>query len=136
MTSVSKTQGGVVLADFERSQVAALRGSRELELTFAPGDTVRVGVRIVEGDSERVQNFEGVVIARKKSSGHYHASFVVRKLSDGEGVERTFMLHSPLVEKITIIKRGKVRRSKLYYLRKLTGKAARIEEKSDFTRKK
>lgn len=93
---------------------------------FRVGDQVRVDVKVVEGESERVQAFEGVVIARR---GHgMGASFTVRKVTFGVGVERTFPVHSPRVERIKVIRSGKVRRAKLYYLRNLAGKAARIEE--------
>lgn len=91
---------------------------------FRPGDTVRVYVRIQEDEKSRIQPFEGVVIARK--GGSNRETFTVRRVSYGEGVERTFPVHSPLIEKIQVIKRGKVRRAKLYYLRKKQGKAARI----------
>jgi large subunit ribosomal protein L19 len=94
---------------------------------FKPGDTVKVQVRIVEGDKSRIQAFQGVVIARQ--NGGIRESFTVRKISNGVGVERTFPLHSPSVEAINVITRGQVRRAKLYYLRKLRGKAARIREK-------
>ena len=93
---------------------------------FKPGDTVRVHVRVIEGEKERTQVFEGVVIARK--GGGSRESFTVRKVSYGVGVERTFPLHSPRLEKIEVQTRGVVRRAKLYYLRKLSGKAARIQE--------
>lgn len=93
---------------------------------FKPGDTVRVHVKVIEGEKERVQVFEGVVI--RKSRGANRASFTVRKTSYGVGVERTFPLHSPRIEKIDVVTRGHVRRAKLYYLRQLSGKAARIEE--------
>ncbi len=96
---------------------------------FAPGDTVRVNVRIIEGENERVQAFEGVCIARKNAG--INSSFTVRKISHGEGVERIFPLYSPRLESIEMIRRGDVRRAKLYYLRGLTGKAARIREKRD-----
>jgi len=93
---------------------------------FAPGDTVRVHVRVVEGEKERVQVFEGVVIRRRGEGAR--ATFTVRRVSYGVGVERTFPLHSPRIERIQVIKRGRVRRSKLYYLRERTGKAARLRE--------
>lgn len=93
---------------------------------FKPGDTVRVHVKVIEGEKERIQVFEGVVL--RMSRGANRASFTVRKTSYGVGVERTFPLHSPRVDKIDIVTRGQVRRAKLYYLRKLSGKAARIEE--------
>ena len=94
---------------------------------FRVGDTVRVHNRIIEGNKERIQVFEGVVIRRK--NGGMGASYTVRKVTHGVGVEKTFPLHSPRVEKVDIVTRGKVRRSKLYYLRSLRGKAARIKEK-------
>jgi len=96
---------------------------------FAPGDTVRVNVRVVEGERERVQAFEGVCIARK--AGGLNSGFTVRKLSYGEGVERVFPLYSPSIESIDVVRRGDVRRAKLYYLRGRTGKSARIAEKTD-----
>ncbi len=94
---------------------------------FRPGDTVRVHVKIREAGKERIQAFEGVVIRKRK--GNSRASFAVRKVSYGVGVERTFPLHSPMIEYIEVVQRGKVRRSRLYYLRNLRGKAARIEER-------
>tara|TARA_Y100000817_G_C16525642_1_gene397694 strand:- start:42 stop:551 length:510 start_codon:yes stop_codon:yes gene_type:complete len=94
---------------------------------FFPGDTLRVGVRIVEGKRERIQNFEGVCIAKKNRD--INSSFTVRKISFGEGVERTFALYSPVVGSIKVIRSGKVRRAKLYYLRDRKGKSARIAEK-------
>ena len=94
---------------------------------FRAGDTVKVHVRIIEGDKERVQIFQGVVIRRRR--GTMGASVTVRKISNGVGVEKTFPLHSPRVEKIEVLTRGKVRRSRLYYLRDLRGKAARIKER-------
>ena len=94
---------------------------------FKPGDTVVVQVKVVEGDRERVQAYEGVVIAR--SNRGLNSSFTVRKISHGEGVERVFPLYSPMIDSIKIVRRGKVRRAKLYYLRDRSGKAARIEEK-------
>jgi large subunit ribosomal protein L19 len=96
---------------------------------FRPGDTVRVHVRVVEGDKERIQVFQGVVIARR--GGGTRETFTVRKISGGIGVERIFPLHSPVVDKMEVIRRGKVRRAKLYYLRGLRGKAARIEERRE-----
>ena len=97
--------------------------------TFAPGDTVVVQVKVKEGSRERLQAYEGVVIA--KSNRGLHSSFIVRKISHGVGVERTFQLHSPLVESVTVKRRGDVRKAKLYHLRELSGKAARIKEKLD-----
>ena len=96
---------------------------------FSPGDTVRVNVRVVEGGRERVQIFEGVVIAR--NGGGARASFTVRKLSFGVGVERIFPLHAPIIHSIEVVRRGDVRRAKLYYLRDRVGKSARIKEKRD-----
>lgn len=95
--------------------------------TFSSGDTVVVQVRVKEGDRERLQAFEGVVIAIRNRG--LNSAFTVRKISNGEGVERVFQTHSPLIAKIDVKRRGKVRRAKLYYLRGLTGKAARIKEK-------
>lgn len=96
---------------------------------FRAGDTVRVHVRVVEGDKERIQVFQGVVIARR--GGGTRETFTVRKISSGIGVERIFPVHSPIVDKIEVVRQGKVRRAKLYYLRGLRGKAARIEERRD-----
>ena len=96
---------------------------------FRSGDTVRVGVKVVEGTRERIQNFEGVVIAR--SNRGMGSNFTVRKMSFGEGVERVFPLYSPIVYSITVVRRGVVRRAKLYYLRGRTGKSARIAERRD-----
>ena len=94
---------------------------------FAPGDTVRVQVRVKEGGKERLQAFEGVVIAKRNRG--LHSAFTVRKISTGEGVERVFQTHSPLIASVELKRRGDVRRAKLYYLRNLTGKKARIREK-------
>lgn len=94
---------------------------------FRPGDTVKVHAKVVEGTRERIQIFEGVVI--KRQNGGIHETFTVRKISYGVGVERTFPLHSPRIDKIEVIRRGRVRRAKLYYIRSLRGKAARIKEK-------
>jgi len=97
---------------------------------FKPGDTVKVYVKIVEGDKTRIQTFEGVVI--RKRNGAIRSNFTVRKISYGIGVERIFPTHSPFIEKLEVLKRGKVRRAKLYYLRNKTGKAARIKELSKY----
>ena len=105
----------------EASQLKKNRGD------FATGDTVKVQVKIVEGEKERIQAFEGVVI-RKRGEGA-RASFTVRRISYGVGVERTFPLHSPMIERVQVVRRGDVRRAKLYYLRALSGKAARLKEK-------
>ena len=101
---------------------------REEVADFRPGDTVRVHVRIREGEKERVQAFEGTVIARKHQG--LDATFTVRKLSFGQGVERIFPLHSPVIDRVEVLRRGSVRRAKLYYLRELRGKAARIREQT------
>ncbi len=93
---------------------------------FAVGDTVKVSFKVIEGSKERIQNFEGIVIAKK--NGGIRETFTVRRISYGIGVERTFPLHSPKVAAIAVVRRGKVRRAKLYYLRDLTGKAAKVEE--------
>jgi large subunit ribosomal protein L19 len=95
--------------------------------SFVPGDTVKVSVKVIEGEKERLQAFEGVVI--RKRGGGTGASFTVRRISYGVGVERTFPLHSPRIERVQLLKRAVVRRSKLYYLRELAGKAARLKEK-------
>ncbi|MCC4265690.1 50S ribosomal protein L19 [Oceanimonas baumannii] len=94
---------------------------------FGPGDTVRVQVRVVEGGKERLQAYEGVVIAKRNRG--LHSSFTVRKISSGEGVERTFQTHSPLIGSVEVKRRGAVRRAKLYYLRERSGKSARIKER-------
>lgn len=98
---------------------------------FSAGDTIRVGVKVTEGTRSRVQNYEGVCIARK-GGGTLAAQFTVRKISFGEGVERVFPLHSPQIDNITIVRRGRVRRAKLYYLRERRGKSARIAEKTNY----
>ncbi len=94
---------------------------------FGPGDTVAVGVSVVEGGAKRVQNFEGVVIAKKNRG--LNSAFIIRKMASGEGVERTFQTHSPLVTSVKVLRHGDVRRAKLYYLRARSGKSARIREK-------
>lgn len=119
------------LEQFEKDQEATILASKEIE-SFAPGDTIKVSVRIVEGTNERVQVFEGLCIAKRNAG--LRSSFTVRKLSHGEGVERVFPTCSPRVEKVEVVRRGAVRRAKLYYLRGLTGKAARITEKKDYNR--
>ena len=108
-------------------QIKKVLGQRKLP-EFAPGDTVRVDVKVIEGTRERIQAFEGVCIARK--SDGVNSSFTVRKISYGEGVERVFPTHAPQVAGVTVMRRGRVRRAKLYYLRGRTGKAARIAEKT------
>ena len=109
-----------------KKQIEKVLGQRQLP-EFAPGDTLRVDVKVVEGTRERIQAFEGVCIARK--SNGVNSSFTVRKISYGEGVERVFPTHAPQVAGVTVMRRGRVRRAKLYYLRGRTGKAARIAEK-------
>jgi large subunit ribosomal protein L19 len=104
-------------------------GLREDLPEFAPGDTIRVSVRVREGEKERLQAFEGVCIARRGAG--ISETFTVRKVSGGVGVERVFPLHSPMVNRIQVVRRGRVRRAKLYYLRKLAGKAARIRERRE-----
>ena len=99
---------------------------------FKVGDTLSVKYKITEGDSTRIQAFNGIVIARTKSTNNFNATFTVRKISSGIGVERKFVLYSPLIAGVELLKQGDVRRAKLYYLRKLTGKASRIKEKLDF----
>ena len=116
------------LQKIEQENLTKLAASKRID-AFNEGDTVRVNVLIVEGDSERVQAFEGLVIARKNAG--VRSAFTVRKISHGEGVERIFPLYSPRVESIELIRKGNVRRAKLYYLRGRTGKAARITEKLD-----
>jgi large subunit ribosomal protein L19 len=122
-----------LLQKFEEEQIAKLIEGKRYD-KFSYGDTVRVNVRIIEGNAERIQAFEGVCIAIRTRG--LHSSFVVRKISHDEGVERRFPLYSPRIESITTVKRGIVRRAKLYYMRGLRGKAARIKEKFDFDRKK
>jgi large subunit ribosomal protein L19 len=115
-----------LLQQFEADQKAKLVASRAVP-DFNPGDTVRVMVKVIEGERTRTQAYEGVVIAR--SNRGLNSNFTVRKLSYGEGVERVFPLHSPSIAEISVVRRGKVRRAKLYYLRGRTGKSARIAEK-------
>ncbi|MCI0753809.1 50S ribosomal protein L19 [Teichococcus vastitatis] len=116
-----------LLQQFDAEQLSRLASAREVP-AFAAGDTVRVMVKVVEGERTRTQAYEGVVIAR--SNKGVHSNFTVRKLSYGEGVERVFPLYSPSIAEIAVLRRGKVRRAKLYYLRGRTGKSARIAEKA------
>jgi len=116
-----------VIEQLEKEQVERLSAERPIP-DFAPGDTVRVHVKVVEGTRERIQAFEGVCIARKNAG--VNSAFTVRKISYGEGVERIFPLYSPRIEKIEVVRRGRVRRAKLYYLRGRTGKRARIAERT------
>jgi large subunit ribosomal protein L19 len=117
-----------IIQQLEAEQIEALTQSKTIP-DFRPGDTLRVGVRVVEGERTRIQNFEGVCIARANRG--IGSSFTVRKISFGEGVERVFPLYSPNVDAIEVVRRGAVRRAKLYYLRGRTGKAARIAERRD-----
>jgi large subunit ribosomal protein L19 len=115
-----------IIEQLEKEQISAVAAKRAVP-DFAPGDTVVVNVKVVEGDRSRVQAYEGVVIAR--SGGGLNENFTVRKISYGEGVERVFPVYSPLIDSIKVVRRGDVRRAKLYYLRGRTGKSARIAEK-------
>jgi len=117
-----------LIQQIEAEQIAKLTAKRKIP-DFRAGDTLRVGVRVVEGDRTRVQNFEGVCIARSNKS--IGSSFTVRKISFGEGVERVFPLYSPNIEHIEVVRRGVVRRAKLYYLRGRSGKSARIAERRE-----
>jgi large subunit ribosomal protein L19 len=116
-----------IIQQFEAEQVARLSAARPVP-AFAAGDTLRVAVRVVEGERTRTQAFEGVCIAR--SNKGLNSNFTVRKISYGEGVERVFPLYSPTIAEITVVRRGDVRRAKLYYLRGRSGKSARIAEKA------
>jgi large subunit ribosomal protein L19 len=120
-----------LIETLEREAIEALTADRKVP-EFRPGDTLRVGVKVIEGDRTRVQAFEGVCIAR--SNKGVGSSFTVRKISFGEGVERVFPLYSPAIENIEVVRRGAVRRAKLYYLRGRTGKSARIAERRDMRR--
>jgi large subunit ribosomal protein L19 len=117
-----------VIEQLDREQMEAVASQRQIP-DFAPGDTVTVNVKVKEGERVRVQAYEGVVIAR--SGGGLNENFTVRKISYGEGVERVFPLFSPLIDSVKVVRRGKVRRAKLYYLRERRGKSARIAEKQD-----
>jgi large subunit ribosomal protein L19 len=117
-----------LIQTLEREQIDELTAKRAIP-EFRPGDTLRVGVRVVEGERTRVQNYEGVCIAR--SNKGIGSNFTVRKISFGEGVERVFPLYSPSIEEVAVVRRGVVRRAKLYYLRGRTGKSARIAERRD-----
>jgi large subunit ribosomal protein L19 len=115
-----------LIEKIEQEEIARLMANKTLP-SFAPGDTVIVGVNVVEGTRKRTQAFEGVVIAKRNRG--LNSSFIVRKISSGEGVERTFQTYSPLIASIEVKRRGDVRRAKLYYLRDRSGKSARIKEK-------
>ena len=117
-----------LIQQLEKEQLEKLAAGREIP-DFGPGDTVIVNVKVKEGDRTRVQAYEGVCIGRQ--GGGINESFTVRKISYGEGVERVFPLYSPMIDTIKVVRRGKVRRAKLYYLRGLRGKSARIVEKQD-----
>ncbi len=114
-----------IIQEIDKEQLARLSAGKDIP-DFEPGDTVLVNVKVVEGDKSRVQAYEGVCIGR--SGGGLNESFTVRKISYGEGVERVFPLYSPMIDSIKLVRRGKVRRAKLYYLRGLRGKKARISE--------
>ena len=118
---------GTIIQTIEREEIARVSEGKKIP-DFAPGDTLRVNVKIAEGDRERIQAFEGLCIAR--AGRGVNENFTVRKLSFGEGVERVFPLHSPVLESIEVRRKGKVRRAKLYYLRGRTGKRARLAEKT------
>lgn len=120
-----------IIQQLEQEQIEKLTGGKPMP-RFKAGDTVRVNVKVVEGSRERIQAFEGVCIARRNAA--LNSSFTVRKISYGEGVERVFPLYSPRIESIEVVRRGAVRRAKLYYLRGLRGKAARIAEESSARR--
>ena len=122
-----------IIEQLEKEQAAALSKKRKVP-EFGPGDTLRVNVKVVEGERTRVQAYEGVCIGR--AGGGLNENFTVRKISYGEGVERVFPIHSPLIDSIEVIRRGRVRRAKLYYLRGRRGKAARIPERQDVRGKK
>ncbi len=117
-----------LMQKIEQDNMAKLSAGKRLD-SFSQGDTVRVNVKIVEGNTERVQAFEGVCIGKKNAG--VRSAFTVRKISHGEGVERVFPLYSPRLESVELVRKGEVRRAKLYYLRGLTGKAARISEKRE-----
>ncbi|MGQ4273665.1 50S ribosomal protein L19 [Terrihabitans sp. B22-R8] len=115
-----------IIEQLDREQMDVVAAQRVIP-SFAPGDTVQVNVKVREGERSRIQAYEGVVIA--KSGGGVNENFTVRKISYGEGVERVFPLYSPIIDSLKVLRRGKVRRAKLYYLRELRGKKARIAEK-------
>ena len=127
-----------LIKNFESEQLKIISDSRsdkDFDLSFKPGDTVKVKYKITEGGNTRLQAFIGVVISKNKSFDHYSSAFTVRKVSAGIGVERRFPVNSPLLSSIEVVKKGVVRRAKLYYLRDLKGKSARIKEKLDFVSK-
>jgi large subunit ribosomal protein L19 len=118
-----------IIQELEKEQMAAIAGGKAVP-DFAPGDTVKVNVKVTEGTRTRIQAYEGVCIAR--AGGGLNENFTVRKISYGEGVERVFPVYSPSIDSIEVVRRGKVRRAKLYYLRGRRGKSARITEKQEF----
>ncbi|MCC6949454.1 MAG: 50S ribosomal protein L19 [Bradyrhizobiaceae bacterium] len=118
-----------IIETIEREEIARVTQGKQIP-DFGPGDTLKVNVKVVEGDRTRIQAYEGVCIGRHGSG--LHESFTVRKISYGEGVERVFPLYSPMLDSIEVVRRGKVRRAKLYYLRERRGKKARITERQDF----
>ena len=122
-----------IIKDIEAEQISEILKKREVP-EFKAGDTLKVNVFVTEGNKERIQAFEGVCIAR--SNRGFNSTFTIRKISHGEGVERVFPLYSPMLESINLVRRGKVRRSKLYYLRQRSGKSARIAEKKVIIKKK
>jgi large subunit ribosomal protein L19 len=126
---VRRTDAGPEETTMKSTDVIDQASMRDDVPDFSPGDTLKVHVKVVEGNKERVQVFQGVVIARRGSG--LHESFTVRKLSNGVGVERTFPLHSPIIDRIEVQSRGDVRRAKLYYLRDRVGKSAKVREKRD-----
>ena len=117
------------IEDINKAAIQKITANKKIT-EFSPGDTIKVGVKIIEGKRERIQYFEGVCIAKKNRD--LNSSFTVRKISFGEGVERVFPLYSTNIDSITVVRRGRVRRSKLYYLRGLRGKSARIAEKANY----
>ncbi len=128
----------VLIQDFEKAQATKINETRDAKSfpKFSVGDTVSVKYKITEGATTRLQAYQGVVISKTKSDDNFNATFTVRKISSGVGVERRFVVKSPLLSSIEVLKRGVVRRAKLYYLRDLTGKASRIREKLDFNNSK
>jgi len=123
-----------LLLDYAQEQVKKIKASRGFDLPdFKAGDSVSVKYKITEGNNTRIQAFNGVVIARTKDFSNYVATFTVRKISSGIGVERKFLIYSPLIAGVEVLKKGVVRRAKLYYLRNLTGKSSRIKERLEFS---
>ncbi len=122
-----------IIQNLEEQQIEKLTADKKIP-DFAPGDTLKVNVKVVEGSRERIQAYEGMCIARTNRG--LNSAFTVRKISYGEGVERVFPLYAPTVDSIEVLRRGKVRRAKLYYLRGRTGKSARIAERRDFNKGK